>query len=385
MDDILDLEQELASFSEEDIQDFSKNLSYDSFIVLDKKELMNLIRVVDPLTSTTVDNYGKSITFRCKDNTVEGLYYNNPYNVLCRLQNTSGKSVPTFSVSVNILKKLVQNSLTSVIIVFQEESFYISICESLLYVETMQLDETQYPNIKSVQATIPLDKEVSEYAISSLAKALVKTDRVAEKVVSVSDGNLWVSTGVFCAKIQSPFAVDAKFLIYKQVLEVIDALLKSSRITLKYQIIDDSTILLNCDDVILCNLPIGESDRVNEFLTAPTVNTLNFNAGVSVINDSITRIVSLVDALDYLSEVVSIECTDSEIVMTLYSKDMTKSSVYRYPVVEGTFENKQTIRVNSSILITFLSVAGTEAKYQQTENGLGFVNSNGVFLIRRLS
>ena len=57
-----DMEAQLAEIQQ--VDEFNEHISYDRFVVLDKKELANFCRVVDPFTKFANDDYGKSVLIK---------------------------------------------------------------------------------------------------------------------------------------------------------------------------------------------------------------------------------------------------------------------------------------------------------------------------------
>ena len=91
----------------ENIDEFNSTIDYEKYIVLPKKELNNFCRIIENLTKSAIDDYGKSVLIRCLSATsVELVYVNNPFGASLIVENKSGKTVKTFAVAATTLKKV---------------------------------------------------------------------------------------------------------------------------------------------------------------------------------------------------------------------------------------------------------------------------------------
>ena len=376
------LEQAIAGMDSESIDEFSAGMDFEKFIVLNKKELSNFCRLVEPLTKASVDEYGKSVYITCVDlDTVELRYINNPYKIAHRIKNRSGKLVRDFAVSVSILKKITTSSFASVILVEDNDTMNLALCESLLYLETKPLKGSQYDFNRKV-ADSSLDKEVATYTFKTVGSILSCTDRASEKVAVIKNNCANFNTGIFASKSKSPFGESVDFVLFKQVSDIIGILAELSKVSLRYKV-DEDFIVVDCDGVIYCEMPIGSSERVNDFLSPAAELALQFEANVSVINDTFLRLVSVVKSLEYLSNILTISFTKSEMQLTITTTNQTKSSFYKFDIIEGRPEVEGSMKLTAEVLQIFLRIVGSDVKYSFNENGMGIVNELGSFLIRK--
>lgn len=377
-----ELEASIAGMDSDSIDEFSSTMDFEKFIVLNKKELANFCRLVDPLTKASIDEYGKSVFVTCIDtDTVELRYFNNPYVVCSRVSNKSGKQVKNFAVSISNLKRIVASAFASIILVEDKDEINLALCESLLYLETKKLKESQY-SFDRVPAENLIDKELAGYTFRKMGSLLSCVDRASEKVVVIKDNYANFSTGIFASKTKSPFVESPDFVLYKQVSDILGVLSDISKVTLKWSIVEN-TLYLDCDGTIYCALPIGVGEKVNDFVSTAQNYILNFDATISVINDTFLRLVSVVKTLDYLSDILTISFSEDKFKLTITTSSQTKSSVYEFPIVEGKPEITGDMKLTAGVLQTFLQVVGTDVKYSFNQNGLGIKNEIGNFLIRK--
>ena len=388
-----DFETSIADMTGEQVDEFSEQMDYDKFVVLDKKELTLFCRMIEPLSKVAIDEYGKSVHIESvNEDSVILKYVGKPYVVSQVIANKSGKTIDEFSVSLTILKKLVTNAYASLIFVEQEKNgnkeYSISVCNSLLYVETKPLDCKTYKFEQS--ATVPtIDKQKALYTFKTIGSILSCADRAAEKVVIIKNNKAYFNTGAFVARTDSPFGETKDFVLWKAVTDLIAVLAESTKNSLNYYLDDTNPgkekLVLLSDGVIYCECPFGPEQRVSEFYNPGIEQLLNFEASVSIMGDSLLKLVALVKNLDYLSNIVSIEFTDDKVRFVIYSQDMQKSSPYEFPIVEGRPDNKGVLKSQVEVLKTFLELTGTDVKYAFNDNGLGIHNDNGSFLMRKTS
>lgn len=376
------LEESLALMDETEIDEFNTSMDFDKFIVLNKKEVSNFCRIVEPLTKASIDDYGKSVFVTCIDtDTVELRYFNNPYVVCAKVSNKSNKIVKDFAVTVANLKKLVTNAFASIILVEEDNDINIALCESLLYLETKPLKASQY----DFQREVPedsIDKELATYSFKKIGAVLSCTDRASEKVAVIKGNHINFNTSVFTSKSKSPFGESSDFVLYKQVSDVIGNLAEITKVALKYKI-SDGKIIVDCDGRVYCEMPIGTEDKVNDFLSPTAELVLKFDANISVINDTFLRLVSIVKSLDYLSDIVTISFDKECMKLVITTTNQSKSSTYKFSIVEGAPDIIGDMKLTVNVLQIFLQIVGADVKYSFSENGLGIKNELGNFLIRK--
>ena len=135
---------------------------------MSKKDLTNFCRIVEPLTKVTINEYGKSVLVRPLDvNTVELCYVNDPYSTFVRVPNKSGKMMKPFAVSVANLKKITTNAYASLVLVEGKDEIDISICGSLLFLETKPLEEKVYDEVHETCKN-PMDMQAALYAFKKV-------------------------------------------------------------------------------------------------------------------------------------------------------------------------------------------------------------------------
>lgn len=373
------LESQIAGM--EEVDEFTSSVSYDAFIVLNKKDLSNFCRVVEPLTKQAIDDYGKCVFVHCVNNdTVELSYVNTPYVVRHRIANKSGKTVKDFAISVTTLKKLVCQAFASLILVEQDNEMNIALCESLLYLETKPLSADQYVFTQR-ETTEDIDKELALYTFKKIGASLVLTERASEKVIVVKDKEVNFNTGVFAARSKSPFSGDENFVLYKQVSDILAVLAEFSKTNVKYSLYDD-VLALNADG-FYAEVQVGGEDKVKEFLSPTADINLGFNATVQIINDNLLRIVTIVKNLEYLSDIVTLEFSKEALTLLIANQNQTRKSPYKFNIVEGAPEEIGEMKVTTDVLRLFLSIVGADCKYSFTSTGLGIQTPDGKFIIRR--
>lgn len=380
-----EFESELVEMDASAIDEFSTDeLDYDNMIVVSKGDLANFLRIIEPLNKVAVDEYSKSVHIRSVDNnTVELIYVNEPSKVRTVLGNKSGKMIDAFSVSINNLKKFTQNAFASLVFVQTEEGYHLSICGSLLYIETKPLQKEFY-DFETHETTQSLDKERGSYAFKKIGAILSMSERVSEKVIVIQNNCAYYNTGFFVAKVKSPFGDSPSFVLYKSVTDVLGVLSDLAKADIKYTVdAEEGLLYVFADGATYLEMPIGPEDKVVEFYSPGTETLLKFDADIVVVNDSIFRLISLVKALDYLSDIVAIEFQKTKMLFTIFAADMQKPSVYEFPIIEGTPLVLGEMRQNADVLNTFLSMTGQEVKYSFNEDGFGINNEQGSFLIRR--
>lgn len=376
------LENAISDVELNEFDEFNANVDFDKFIVLSKKELANFCRMVEPLTKASIDDYGKSVFIKCiDDSNVEIRYFNNPYVLTLRVDNKSGKQISSCAVSFNTFKKLITSAFASIILVEQDNEIYISLCESLLYLETKPLKEELYNLDKHVTEHV-LDREISCFNFKKLSSIFSCTERASEKVVVVKDNNCIFNTGIFVARSKSPFLDNVNCVLYKQSVDILGIISEISKVSVKYSLADN-ILYVSCDDVFYCELPIGSEEKINDFLSPATNNLLSFDANISIINDNLLRLISIVQSLDYLSDIVTIEFTKKDMNFKISTNNQSKTSVYTFPFVEGTAEVEGEMKLTTSVLKIFLQIVGSDVSYNFNSTGLCIKNEFGKFLLRK--
>ena len=276
---------------------------------------------------------------------------------------------------------MVTNSFASLIFVEEGEEMNISLCESLLYLDTKPLKEDLF-TVKRCETPGIIDKDIANYAFRRVGSALSLTERASEKTLVIKDGKVHFNTGIFAACAKSPFDGETSFVLYKQVVDIIAVLSEISKVGLTYAL-DGDVLHLNCDGNFRIITQVGVGERVEQFLSPTADYVLNFSAGVSLVSESLLRLISTVKSLDYLSEIITLNVNKDSFAFEIVSVNHSKKSTYTFAILDGTPEQLGTMKVSVDILQTFFSIAGDDVIYAFNQNGLGIENSMGKFLLRK--
>lgn len=389
MGDFENFEQDLEEVAKEGIDEFDVNMNYDKFVVLGKKELTNFVRLVEPLSKVAGDEYGKSVLIKSINvETVELRYINTPTVVKMTVPNKSQKEIDPFVISLVTLKKLVTNSYASLVFVQEDNETKLAVCGSLLYIETKPLDVNFY-EWQDKETVLIIDKEIAAYVFKKVAAMLQQSERASEKVILVKSGSTVFNTGFFLAKAKSPFAEEVgDFVLWKVTADFIAALTDISKVSIKYKVEVDEPgkekIVLSADDSIYAELQIGGPKRVEEFWNPNLENFLKSSTKtITIANDALYRLITLVGSLDYLSNIVTIEINDKEMKFTLFNQAMTIPSVYEFPIVEGEVDKPGEMKASAATLKSYLGLVGSDVKYSLTDVGLCVHNAMGEFILRK--
>lgn len=380
--DIESFEAQVNNIKSEDIDDFSDKMDYESFIVISKRDALAFCAVVEPLAKTAVDDYGKSVYIRSiSTDVVELNYLNEPSRVVMSVANKSGKKIRDFAILVTTLKKLVSNAYSSLVFVAEGEEINIALCDSLMYLETKPLLFDDY-NFEKKDTKDFMDKELASYTFKRVGAMLNASDRASEKVVVIKNNFANFNTGFFAAKSKSPFVKSEDFVIYKMVTDVINVLAVLSKVDLRFST-HENLLVLSCDGSIYCELPVATGEKVSDFYSPVSENALKFETPISIVQDSLLRLIQVTNSLDYLSEIITLNLEKKKLELIIHSTNQSKLSKYSFDILEGEPERIGEMKLSCKVLISFFGITGTNIKYAFTEEGLGIKNENGVFLLRR--
>lgn len=355
--------------------------SYEKCIALPCRELSSLCRLIEPLTKSSIDEFGKSVYFTCVDDDfVQVKYYNNPYVVISTIPNASRKRVKDFAILVSTLKNLLSNSFASIVFVEQGDEIDLAFGEQLLYLETKNLRKEAYV-FEPKEAENTITYELANYVFKTVGSILSQTERASEKVIVVKDGTATFNTGVFAASIKSPFSGEEPMVIYKQVSDAIATLTDVNKGDLKYGV---DTVLTVKSDTFYCEFPVGLGDKIKAFISPSTQLALGFEANVKVSDESLYGLVKLVQSLDYLSDTVKVEFVGDEMVVYLFTQNNSRTFPYKFKVLEGHPEESGSMSITIGVLKVFLDIVGDDVKYAFNGMGLGIKNEIGSFLIRKV-
>lgn len=358
----------------------ASDITYEKFVVLSKKELLNFCKVVEPLTKYSIDEYGRSVFIRCVgDEGMEFCYRNDPYKIVFKGTNRSGRRIADFDLSFGVLKKLLTISDASLVFVETDEGLSLSVCSSLIPLESHRLLSSQY-EFKRVEGFQPFAKAEGAYAFRRVGAVLSLTDRASEKVAVVKDGAITFSTVTFTTRVKSPFAHEEEFIVFKQTSDVLGMITEIATSIGYYQ---EGSMLYICTEGAYCELPVGSRERVREFLSPTTMNLLRFTPNIRIVNDNLLRVISTVNSLEFLSNMVGIECDARELRLIVSNVSHSRTSTFRYDIAEGRPEVTERLTVSTGVLRLFLSLVGADVCFSVNPNGIGIKNEYGVFLLRR--
>lgn len=373
------LEEQIQNM--EQVDEFNSAIDYDAYIVLAKKDLNNFCRIVEPLTKQAVDDYGKCVYIQCIDNdNVELKYINAPFVMSAIIPNKSGKKVDPFAVTVNNLKRLVCQAFASVILVQQDGEMNIALCESLLYLETRPLDGNQY-NFTRKETNGTIDKEGAIYTFKKIGASLSLTDRAAEKTIVVKGNKAVFNTGVFAAKVKSPFSGEEEFVLYQAVANIIAIFAELSTVGVNYAVNGEVMVLQT--EGLYAEVQVGDEEKVQQFTSPTTDAALGFNASVELVNDNLLRIITVVGGLEYLSDILTLSFTDDNLELIIANTNMSKKSSYKFNIIGGKPTNKGEMKITVALLKMFLTIVGQEAKFDYNDTGIGIETPAGLFLLRK--
>lgn len=366
-----------------EVESVREELSYDKYVVLSSKELSAICRLVEPLTKSGIDDFSKCVYFACVcDDVVEVRYYNQPYVIVGKVHNASGKRIKDFAILVSTLKSFLSNGFSSVVLVEEKDEINLAFGEQLMYVETKNLRSEMY-SFEEREVSGIVSHELANYVFKVVGSVLSMTERASEKVVVVKDGQVNFNTGVFVASIKSPFSGDESMVIYKQVSDSIASLADIAKTGIRYGIVPESSVLVVKSDEMYCEFPVGLGERVNAFISPSVQMALQFKADVSVRDEMLYSLVKLVQSLDYLNDVVTVGFDSSNMSIKLSTKNGARVFPYTFRVVGGVPEVSGDMSMAIGILKVFLDIVGAEVKYAFNGMGLGIKNEIGTFLIRK--
>jgi len=386
IDDFSGIEDQLNQITQDEIEDdaFLKNLDYEEFIILSKKELAEFIRIAEPWTKVTVDQYGKCIRIASEDaDRVSLSYWNSPTYITQHVTNRSQKVLKNpFYIKVDILKRIVIESFASVVFVIENGEVNIALLDNLLYVETVSLKDSEYQLVQLPLAyNTEVDLETAVLVFKKMSFILNLSDRVAEKNVLIKDGKAYFSTNAFMARMNSPFKSDLSIAVFKPVADLIGSLVDASKLSLKVSLQNKGMLMMNCDGKIFAQAQVVTN--IEQFFNPQVDQALSFNANMTVVNDSISHLMSIVKSFDYLNDTVSIQASQDELTVIVMNTDLTRKIPYKFAIqVDGKVEAVE-MKVSSSAIKPYLDLAGKEAKYSLTEAGFGLETNFGRFLIRK--
>lgn len=353
---------------------------YDKCLVLNKKEVANFIRIVEPLTKACIDTYGRSIFIHCEGPDAVTLNFNNvPYLIKAKVSNHSGKMVRDFAVDVVTLRKLICSIPTSLIIVEQDNDLYLSFAGQLMIIESQSLMASQY-DVDQKMATDTIDKEIAIQAFKNVSGILANSDRAFEKIAVLKKGQLYYNTGCFAACLASPFSGDVDMLVYKQVADAITTLCDISKDEVMYGIYDKTLVVSSGS--YYAEFPTQTGDKVNEFVSTSSNIALQFDANIEVVNDALEQLITIVRSLDYLSKNLTLRVSNLSMDFEVQLSNFSKSFTYSFPIASGRPDANGEMHLKADVLALFMKIVGKDIKYSFTQQGLGIENVYGRYLLK---
>ena len=359
---------------------------YENCILVSKTDLNHFIKIVEPLTKASVDSYGKVVKVSSLNtDIVELSYSNHPYRAVGSFENKSGKTIEEFCINLALLKKVANDAISYVAFVQDEKGdFNFVVCDSLMFLETISLDFKEYEFTKAVPKN-EIDALTGWFLFKKLGPVLSTAERSSEKNIIVKDDFCYIFTGLFAAKVSSPFGANISCLLYKAAVEIIASVMEASTTSVAWEIIKGvgntpDKMAVAGDGSIYVEFPI--STYIDDFYSHAVAKSLSFEANVIIINDSIGRLLSVVNSLDYLSKEVVFDVHKKDIKMKIKNSTQTKESVHKFDL-EGEPQAEVKLKVMANIMKAYLNCAGDAVKYQFTENGFCFEGEQGSkFIIR---
>lgn len=354
--------------------------TYERYVELSARELNYLCKLIDPLTKSALTEYGKCVYFTCTDEgTVEVKYYNQPYVIVGKVKNKSGRKIRDFAILVSTLKSFLSNSFSSLVFVEENGEINLAFGEQLMYVETKTLRKEVYV-FEEREANETISYELATYVFKTVGSVLSMTERASEKVIVIKDGTATFNTGLFAASIRSPFSGSERMVIYKQVSDSIAIVSEIAKNDIHYGVSDVLTVK---SDALYCEFPAGFGDRVNAFVSPSTQVALQFKADIQVNDKMLSSLVKLVQSLDYLSDVVTVGFDSSNMIVKLSTENRSRTFPYSFKIISGAPESTGDMSMGTGILRVFLDIVGSDVKYSFNTMGLGIKNDIGTFLIRK--
>jgi len=380
-DETGNLEAGINELDDFDLNEYVSGYSnYDHFLALPKRELIQFIRAVEPLTKASIDQYGKTIRIECiSKDLVELLYVNSPFRLALKVSNKSQKMVTSFCISVSLLKKVIAENFANVVLVEEEGEMKVALCDSLLFLETAPLSAEEYVFARN-KPTHPLDIEIGRQVFRRVGTILGSSDRASEKIIVVKDNKCYLNTGMFSAAVSNPFKTTEEFVLYKTSIDLLSVLMEISKVDIRWDI-KGETLQVEADGLIYCEIPITPS--IDDFFSVKVAKTLDFKADIIVVNDSMIRLLSVVNSFEYLSDIVTISFTKDSMKIKITANTLNRESVYTFPFVEGTVQKEGEMKVSAAVMKPYLEVAGAEVKYAFNEEGICISSELGNFIIRR--
>jgi len=382
-DDLSDLEDQLLNITTEDLEtdSFVIDLDYPEFIILSKKDVSEFLRVVEPWTKITVGLYGNCVRISSVGEAQVKLdYVNPPMFATSTIANHSKKAIPTVYIDIHYLKRIVTESYASVVLVWDKDSLNISVASSLVYIETVSLNDAEYAEI-AIQEEYPntMNPDIANTIFKKLNFALEVSDRASEQVVVFTNGHSYLNTLSVAAKIQQPFSEPIEAVFFKGVVSHLSILLGIAKQPLMF-CFKDNYAYINMDNKIFTRVPI--SNDVSRFWHTSTDQFFQLSTEIKVVNDNLLKIASLVKAFDFLNKVVQLTFLDEELTVTVMSHSLKRKDEIKFPI-QSSGKVDSSLQISSALLVPFLSVSGSDVSYGVNEMGLSVITEQGILLLKK--
>lgn len=383
------LEEGLDELGDLDTSSFESTISdKEKFLILPKRELGQFIRNVEPLTKSTLDQYGKSLLIRSESvDVVELVYVNPPYKIAMKVNNKSGKQIDPFCMNISYFKKLCTDTPAAVVIVQEDKEtgveYSTTVCDSLLFLETVALDLNEF-KIERKAMPNTVDRETGIYVFKKLGSILNYADKTSEKVIVMKGDKCYFNTSIFSACVKSPFSLKDDMILYKNAIDILGVFLELSKVDVRYGIHgDDKDIMaVEADGLIYCEFPT--SSKISDHYSTAVANALRFEATAVLANDTIGRLLGYAKSFEYLSNIVTLRFTNQSITLLIMNQNMSKTSEFPFNVVEGGVELEGEMKVSADVMKPYFEITGTDVKYSFNEIGLCMTNQYGNFIVRKV-
>lgn len=382
------IEDEISSLDSSELQNdpLLQSINYDNYILLSKKELSEFLRVIEPWSKVTTDSYGKCVRVTCpyKDQVLLQ-YANLPNQISTICINKSEKTVPEFFIQIELIKKILSESYTSVAFVYENNEMNIALLDKLLFIETLPLSSEIYttPPIDS-PLTSQVDIEKANYIFKKMSFMLNLADRVSEKVMIIRDDKVIVNTNAFVAEFDSPFSSPLQATLYKTVTDTLGLFTELAKTSIVTNFSRDMKMLhISVDGKLEAHLSIISD--IEQFLSPRVDALLNFTPNITIQNDIILRLAQVATSFDYLNNTLSFNLQPDLLKVSIVSSDLTRKTDYDLQITSPSQITPSEIKLGSKLLKSCLEALGGISKYHLSPQGLGLSTDVGKVLICRQS
>jgi hypothetical protein len=226
--------------------------------------------------------------------------------------------------------------------------------------------------------------EDAAFLFKKMSFALGLADRVAEKVIIINDDKANICTNAFLAELKSPFEKPLKLVLYKTVTDSLGVFAELAKTSFEVSFTSDMDLMyVYVDNKYLA--VFKAVTNVEGFLSPKAKLMLSFKPNVIIQNDAILRLAQVATSFDYLNNVLSLELSADKLQVSVLSSDLSRKMSYDLSITtEGAIVPIE-MKFGSTLLKSYLEMAGSVAKYSFSESGIGLEIDKGKFLICRQS